>query len=654
MKILLVGQPNVGKSCLLNALVGPKVAVSNYPGTTVEVTRAEKVFNHTKIEFEDTPGIYSISDRSEEEKITERALFEEKPDGVIVIADATSLGRNLYLALQVLEAQIPIILALNFIEDAEKKGIKINCRKLEKLLNVPVILINPLTGEGVNKLVREVLKIEKIKGKVFTPHLLTPKGTGFTVRYDDDIERAIDKISFKLKDYYPPPALQIPPSHPKTVLPKRFVALRILEGDTDFYHYLRDEKAIKEAKKDLSINHPEVSKDISITRYGIASFIARKITKIIPLREKRRDLQKQVDKILLDKIWGPILTILFFLVIFGGLLVLGNLIQGALMDLTENLLPSSYARGTSPAAIILGQALYGMAAGISIALPYVFLFYLILGFTEDIGLLPRFIVNLERFLRKLNLPGKSLIPLMLGLGCTVPAIRSTRILSCRREKFCTASFFTCVPCSSRIAIIMGVVGYFGGMFLALAVFTTLFISFFIWSFLIKKIMRPKVSPLLLELPPYRKPLIKNIAIKSWLRMKDFVYIVIPLLAIGGAVYAILDISGITNSIVKPLSPITWWLGLPAITIIPLVFGFLQKDLTGPMLLSVLGAEIALVLSPLQIYTFGIAATIQIPCIIALGMLIREFGAKKAILLTIASMIYGLLFAGLLWRLISIF
>ena len=255
MKILLVGQPNVGKSCLLNALVGPKVAVSNYPGTTVEVTRAEKVFNHTKIELEDTPGIYSISDRSEEEKITERALFEEKPDGAIVIADATSLGRNLYLALQVLEAQIPIILALNFIEDAEKKGIKINCKKLEKLLNVPVILINPLTGEGVNELVREALKIEKIKGKVFT------------VRYDDDIERVIDKISFKLKE---------------THLPKRFVALRILEGDADFYNYLRDEKVIKEAKEDLSINHPEVPRDISITRYGTASFITRNGTQPPP------------------------------------------------------------------------------------------------------------------------------------------------------------------------------------------------------------------------------------------------------------------------------------------------------------------------------------------------------------------------------------
>jgi ferrous iron transport protein B len=149
-------------------------------------------------------------------------------------------------------------------------------------------------------------------------------------------------------------------------------------------------------------------------------------------------------------------------------------------------------------------------------------------------------------------------------------------------------------------------------------------------------------------------LVKNVLAKSWIRMKDFVYIVMPLLVIGGIAYGILNILGLTNIIVGPLSPITTWLGLPAVTIIPLTFGFLQKDLTGAMLLSVLGSKISLALTPIQIYTFGIAATIGIPCIIVLGMLIKEFGFKKATGLTITSIIYGLLFAGLVWRIVSIF
>ena len=193
-----------------------------------------------------------------------------------------------------------------------------------------------------------------------------------------------------------------------------------------------------------------------------------------------------------------------------------------------------------------------------------------------------------------------------------------------------------------------------GKELALSVFATSFVAGLIWAFAIKKVIQIKSEPLLLELPPYRKPLIQNVFAKSWIRMKDFVYIVIPLLALGGIAYGILDISGLTHIVVEPLSPITTWLGLPTVTIIPMIFGFLQKDLTGAMLLSVLGSEISFVLTPLQIYTFGVATTLGIPCMIALGMLIKEFGFKRAIILTITSIVYGLLFAGLAWRIIQLF
>ena len=625
LKIVLIGQPNVGKSCLLNALVGPRVTVSNYPGTTVEITKAKKKFNNTEIEFMDTPGIYSISDRSEEEKITEKALFEEKVDKAIIIADSTSLERSLYVVLQILEAQIPVTVALNFVEEAEKKGIKINYEKLEKILRIPIVPINPLTKKGINELVDVLLKNEKITEEMFT------------VRYDDDIEEAIDKISPHIKEIQ---------------LPKRFIALRILEEDIDFYKYLKDEKIIKEVKKGL-YKHPEVSEDISITRYGTAAFIAEKVTQITPLK-KEKNLQDKIDNILLHKTWGPLTTGLFLLAIFVILLYLGNLMQSVLMGLTESFLSSFGTAEHSIIAMVLVQGLTGLAAGVSIALPYVFLFYLLLGLLEDIGLLSRFIVNAERFLKKLGLPGKSFIPLALGLGCTAPATRATRVLSSKKEQIHTASLFAFVPCSSRIAIIMGIVGFYGGVKLAFSVFATLSIAGLIWAFGIKKVIHIKSEPLLLELPPYRKPLVKNVLAKSWIRMKDFVYIVMPLLVIGGIAYGILDTLGLTNIIVEPLSPITTWLGLPAVTIVPLIFGFLQKDLTGAMLLAVLGINISLALSPLQIYTFGVVSTIGIPCMIALGMLIKEFGFKKAILLTVSSIIYSLLFAGLIWRMISIF
>ena len=629
LKILLIGQPNVGKSSLLNALVGPRVVVSNYPGTTVEITEVEKVFRDTRIHFIDTPGIYSISDRSEEEKVTKKALFEEKTDGAIIVADTTSFERGLYMVLQILEAEIASIVALNFVEDAEKRGIKVDYEKLEKFLGIPVIPINPLTKNGIDKLIGVVLNISPEENR----RIKKAAKRSFKVQYDDHIEAAINTISAQVEGK----------------LPKRFIALRVLEGDKHFYKYLKDKKIIEETKRGLK-EHPKVAEDISITRYGTASFVAEKVTQIISLKKEKK-LEEKIDKVLLHKLWGPFTTGAFLFVVFGILLCLGNLIQGVLMGLTEYLLSFFAAAEQSIVNTILVQSLTGVAAGISIALPYVFLFYLLLGLLEDIGFLSRFIVNAERFLRKLGLSGKAFIPLALGFGCTAPACRACRILSSEKEQFSTASLFVFVPCSSRIAIIMGIVGFYGGIKLAFFVFATLLAAGLIWAFGIKKIIHPKNEPLLLELPPYRKPLIKNVLAKSWIRMKDFVYIVIPLLALGGIIYSVLNIAGITNNVVRPLSPIAAWLGLPAAAIIPLVFGFLQKDLTGAMLLSVLGSEISLILTPVQIYTFGVASTVGIPCIIASGMLVKEFGFKKAMALTITSITYGLLLAGLIWRII---
>ncbi len=624
LNILLVGQPNVGKSSLLNALVGPRVVVSNYPGTTVEITQAKKVFNDTTINFVDTPGIYSISDQSEEEKVTEKALFEGDVDGVIVIADATSLERSLYMALQVLESRIPVVLALNFIEQAQKRGINIEYNKLEMLLNIRVVPVNPLTRKGIHELLHTVSGIKETIED------------GFKIEYDDHIENAIHKIS----------------AHVQGDLPKRFIAVRALEEDEDFYKYLDKREIIKEVKKELT-DHPRVAEDICIMRYGTASFIAGKVTDIIPLKDQK-GFEEKIDSVLLHKILGPFATGLFLLLTFGILLYLGNSIQEILMSQTENLLFSFGEREQSFFSLVLTHGLTGVAAGVSIALPYVFLFYILLGLLEDIGILSRFIVNAERLLRLLRLPGKSFIPLALGLGCTVPATRASRILATKEARFYTASLFAFVPCSSRMAIIMGIGGFYGGIKLAFFIFASLIGAGLIWIFSMKRIFHIKSEPLLLELPPYRMPILSNLLAKSWIRMKDFVYLVIPLLILGGVLYGVLNGFGLTDIIVEPLSPISSWLSLPAVAVIPLVFGFLQKDLTGAMLISVLGINISSALTPLQIYTFAVATTLGIPCIIAAGMLIKEFGFKKAILLTVISILYGILFAGLAWRIISLF
>jgi len=625
LRVLLIGQPNVGKSALLNALVGPRVVVSDYPGTTVEITKAQKTFEGTRISIVDTPGMYSISDRSEEEKIAERALFEEESSIAVVVADTCALERSLYLALQVLEAGIPALIALNFWEEAEKKGITVDMTKLEAILGVPVIPINPVRKQGLDQLLRALVRLE-------TPDL-------FQFKYDDHVEQAIDRLSDHMEEDH---------------LPKRFVAIRLLEGDDDFLHYLQDEDAISEVREGLR-EHPRVEEDVSITRYGTASLIAEKSTRIAHVTARKEvSLQDRIDNILFHRFWGVLATWGFSAALFGLLLYVGNAIQELLMNLTEGLLVPLGPGEGSIIAMVAVQALTGVAAGVSIALPYVFLFYIVLGLLEDVGLLTRFVVNMERFLKRLGLPGRAFIPLALSLGCTVPAVRATRVLASTRSKLYTATLFAFVPCSSRIAIIMGIVGYYGGTMLALGVLGTSLIAGLLWALVVERLIGVAREPLLLELPPYRRPAVGSILTKSWIRMKDFVYIVIPLLAVGGMLYGILERFHVTPAVVTPFSPITQWLDLPSHTIVPLLFGFLQKDLTGAMLVSVLGSDIPSALTSLQLYTFGVAATIGIPCVIALGMLARELGCKTAFVLLFGSFAYGILFAGVARRVISLF
>jgi len=624
LRVALIGQPNVGKSSLLNALVGSKVIISNYPGTTVEITKSTKLINKTKLEIIDTPGTYSISDMSEEEKVTEKALFEGKPDVVVLVADSTSLDKSLYLLLQIIEAFVPVILALNFIEEANKKGIHINTNRFESIFKIPVVIINPVTKKGIKELTDKIINLNGEK-------------SNFEIHYDDHIEEAIQELSSYIK---------------ASLLPKRFITIRILGLDDDFYKYLTDQDKLKTIQDKIKNDHPNIKRDIAITRFGTASYIARQVTQLRHLNKKRKEIGEKIDNYLLHNIWGPVITFFFFIFLFGSLLLIGSLMQNALLDSTDKLLNLLNIKNNSIWEISLIEGLTGLAAGISVALPYVLLFYIILGFLEDIGILTRFIVHIDRFLKKVNLSGKAFIPLMLGLGCTVPAITSTRVLSSKKEKLYAASFLSFIPCSSRTAIIMGIVGFYGSISLAIYVFITLFLAAIIWGIIARKIFKPEVNHLIIELPPYRKPLLKNILVKSWLRMKDFIYIVIPLLIIGGMAYGILDALKVTKLFTAPLSPITSWLNLPEITIIPLLFGFLQKDLTGGMLISTLGKDLSTSLTSLQIYTFGVAATIGIPCINAFGMLIKEFGLKKAILLTIISVSFGIGLAGIIWRIIS--
>lgn len=644
IRILFIGQPNVGKSSLLNALVGTKIKVSNYPGTSVELMEAEKIItlyikNKAKIQkikyiFKDTPGIYSISDRSAEESITKKSIFQKDYDIIIIIVDATALERGLYFTLQVLESGLNVVLGINFIEDAYKKGITINNKKLNHILGIPVINFNPIT-KNIEELIITA-----------TNEICKPSKKYFSVKYDDHIEELID---FILKSI-------------TSDLSKRFVSVRILEEDPDFINLLPNDKKqiLTEKKRLIAKEHLNIKEDISKQRYGTSAYISEKVTRIHKIEKLDKTKKPFLDKVLLHRIWGPFLTLIFFLGLLFVLLAIGGQIEELLIglgDIVIELIPKGgWSIGNFSFLNLLREGLAGAFAGIAIAFPYILLFYLILGVIEDIGILPRFVVNIQKIFNFLGLPSKGLISMILGLGCTVPAYSSTRIINRKPDRLKIALMFSFIPCSSRIGIIMGIVGFFGGYLLSLAIFLTLIGSMLIWAFIIKWLTKGPLEPMLIELPPYRCPVISNVFSKSWLRMKGFVKIVIPLLIGGGIIYSLLDQIGVTTYFVELLGPIIELLfGLPGETIIPIVFGFIQKDLTGAMLMSALGTENGLILlTNIQLYTFGVITSIGVPCVIALGIMFKEYGIKNSLIIFISVLLYNILIASISWRIAILF
>ncbi|MBW1668636.1 MAG: ferrous iron transport protein B [Deltaproteobacteria bacterium] len=625
-----MGQPNSGKSSLLNALAGAKAIVSNYPGTTVELTRAQTYLERVKVEIIDTPGIYSLSDATLEERVTKEYILERDYDLVVNIVDVTSLERGLYLTLQLRETGIPLIVALNFVEDASKKGVSININKLSDALGVHVVALNPLTGTGLKALSLMISKTESLQTEV----------KPLIIQYDDHIEEALKEIFSKLTA--------------KTNVYRRFAALRALEGDEEFRNLLKDaiDNLLPEEVKQY---HPDLSEDIMLTRYGCASVISKRCINVTSIKGLKEPLSERLDRVLINPGYGWIICLSTIIAIFYIMLVLGGFLQDKSVEATKAMvdwiITSWSLKGV--AADVLGNALRGAASGIGIALAYVLIFYILLSLLEDTGLLSRIVLSFSRFLSKLDLPGNAVVPMMLNFGCTVLAISATRILRNRGERLRTTATFVGVPCSSRTAIIMGLVASYAGIHYAVATYLITILSGLLFSKISGLFVKVEPSPFLLELPPYRKPLLQNVAVKSWIRMQDFVKVVIPLLIFGGVVYSLMEYLGLVDFLISPLIPLGLWLRLPPKAVLPLVYGYLQKDLTISMLFTVLGTtDIRIYLSSTQLFIFGLQASIQFPCIIASSMAWKEFGWKIAVYLTIGGFLYGVLVTGLISNFIA--
>lgn len=635
--IALAGNANVGKSVIFNHLTGMHQHIGNWPGKTVEKAEGTLHFRGYTIDIIDLPGIYSLSTFSIEELISREYIAIESPDLVINVVDASVLERNLFFTLQLTELETPMIVALNQMDMAEKKGIKIDHKKLEEILGVPVIPTVAPSQVGIYELLQaSVATIEK------------GEAAPSKIRYGGEIEEKIQELSKSIK------RLQLP-------YPARWVAIKLLEGDEQIENKIRQttpnilSTARKLAEEIEKIHGHSCTTVITSERYEIAGCIAREVQEIVtpeksPMRERLHALTTHV-------VLGYPIMAAVILAIFFGIFSFGDYTSGLLSDLFYGLEPIfEGVLGTGILGeLVWGGVLEGLIAGVTIVLPYILPFYLMLYFLEDSGYLSRIAFLMDNLMHKIGLHGKAFIPMMLGFGCNVPACLGCRIMETDRERLIAIFVVTLVPCAATTVIILGLVGAFVGFQWALLLYVVDLLIIFILGRIAFKALPGEPTGLIMEMHDYKVPHAKTIAKQTWFRLEEFVKMAFPLIILGSFIIKLVEILNLLEPISYVLSPITvLWLGLPAITGITLIFGILRKELTLIMLATLLGtSNFAGVpdFGPVQMIVFTLVAMLYIPCISTIGALVKELGWKKALFISVFEVVFAIFIGGIAFRLL---
>jgi len=633
--IALAGNSNVGKSVIFNHLTGMHQHIGNWPGKTVERAEGTLHFKGYTVDIVDLPGIYSLSTFSIEELITREYIAIENPDLVINVVDASVLERNLYFTLQLVELETPMIVALNQMDMAKRKGVKIDYKKLEKILGVSVIPTVAPSQVGIYDLLQESIHVIE-KGDAVPSK----------ISYGEEVEEKIQELTELLGRLHLP-------------YPARWVAIKVLEGDEQLEERIRqiDPKILSTARKLAeeieSIHGHLCSTVITSERYEAAGRIAREVQQIVqpvnpPFRERLHALTT-------NKILGYPIMAAVILSIFFGIFSFGDYTSGLIGDFLYSFEPIFLnIFGTGIAGdLIWGGAVEGLIAGITIALPYLLPFYLMLYFLEDSGYLSRIAFLMDNLMHKIGLHGKAFIPMMLGFGCNVPACLGCRIMETERERLLAIFVVTLVPCAATTVIILGLVGAFVGVEWALLLYVIDLVVIFVLGKVAFKALPGEPTGLIMEIHDYRVPHVETVVKQTWFRLWEFVKMAFPLIIAGSFVIKLADILGLLEPIADFLSPITVvWLGLPAITGITLIFGVLRKELTLIMLATLLGtANFAEVpgFGPVQMIVFTLVAMLYIPCVATIGALVKELGWKKAWLITAFEITFAIVVGGIAYR-----
>ncbi len=637
--IALVGHPNVGKSVLFQRLTGRYANVSNYPGTTVEVTRGAASFLPGVMVI-DTPGVASLPATSEDEQVTAQVLLNEPLRAILQVGDAKNLRRTLLLAAQLAEMQRPMAVALNMMDEAQARGLQIDHAALSARLGAPVLPTVATRGAGVRELTHSLV------------HVAAPR---FELRYPDQIEAAVQSLA---------------PHLPASSIAPRALALLYLSGDPVAEGWIeqrtdaqtRERLAEQRAQAQSALNQP-IGALIQQTRLSWADRVAMDAISSHARADARSRVGAGIGRLAVHPIWGlPILAcVLYAMYWFVGIFGAGDLVG----LLEENLFGEALNPWmTGLVQGLLGQSLLtdflvgeyglwtmGMTYALALILPIVTTFFIAFGILEDSGYLPRLAALTNRIFAAIGLNGRAVLPMVLGLGCVTMATMTTRILDNKRDRLMvTLLLALAVPCSAQLGVVMGMLASvsFGATLWWAGVVVGVLLAV---GWLAARVLPGERSILFVELPPLRLPEPSNVLIKTLARLEWYIKEVVPLFLIGTAIMFTLDKLGVLPWLIQAGQPlVTGWLGLPAESSAAFLMGFLRRDFGATGLFAL---ESAGLLSPLQIVVGMVTITLFVPCVASVMMIARERGARIALGMVALIVPLALLVGGLLFRLLSV-
>ena len=615
--VIFIGQPNCGKSTLFNAIAGLKADTSNFPGTSVEHTHSKVSVEGKILNIIDLPGTYSLNPSDPTEKVALTHLFLEKPDLVINVIDASILGRSLELTLELIELGYPVVVALNMIDLADKKGVKIDIEKLEVLLGIPVVPTIASHGRGIKELLDVVLK-SLGKGLTVSP-----------IKWSKDVEEKIIELESQLPEDFP------------IVANTRFTAITMIETNKLFFEKILKEinpslkTALDKVRHDLESMHSAPAYEvISAERHHLALKLFEESSTV--KRRKRISLEERIDDVVMHPFFGYLILLAVFFAFFFIIFEIGNPLEELLLQPLSSLRHFLALKlGTGLFFYLTDGLLQGVGGGLAIVLPYFVPLLFLMSFLEDVGYLARAGFLMDTFMHRIGLHGKSVSPFILGFGCNVPAIIHTRILDSRRDRIITSLLIPFIPCSARTTIILALVAFYLGPLWALGFYVFNFLLVAVLGRIITLFFKTPSPGLILEIPSLKFPSFKNMLKKTLFQLKSFVKIAWPILIAGSIVLGFLQFLNFDRFINLILSPlVVKGLGLPQELGVTLVFGFLRKELSLVMMLQALGVgykDLMTVISKEQLIVFTVFISFFIPCLSTVALLWKEMGRKVAMI-----------------------